>query len=104
MEWQPIETAPKDGQRLLLWDSYMGCAAFGCYSPTSDDPFESEPYEWAAENYGHDGCDGKIVPSHWMPLPEAPNMELTGAEPALSAERPVERLVRPLTAKKEGKT
>jgi hypothetical protein len=73
MEWQPIETAPKDGTRLLLWDSLAKNHAFGSYSPTEDDPFEAGPYEWCAENYGYDGSEGKIIPSHWMPLPTPPS-------------------------------
>jgi len=66
MEWQPIETAPKDGTHVLLyvdkgaavnitggfWDNHPKC---GC---------------WIAGGYTRK----QFPPTHWMPLPEAPNI------------------------------
>lgn len=59
MEWQPIETAPKDGRYIL-----------GCYK--SDvfamrfRPTHGTCYEWQLHD-GYPEC-----PTHWMPLPEPP--------------------------------
>jgi hypothetical protein len=67
-DWQPIETAPKDGEWLFLagksgyvhrpgfmlagrWNIYRGY-----WEGTEDN---------ALDDYG-------IMPTHWMPLPEPP--------------------------------
>lgn len=56
--WQPIETAPKDGTRILLWIS-VGIAM---------------PYAWEGERWiGDDYPLNMAYPTHWMPLPDAPN-------------------------------
>jgi hypothetical protein len=48
-EWQPIETAPRDGTRVLLWDG--GPEAYIGY--------------WSGDSW-------ISYPSHWMPLPDPP--------------------------------
>jgi hypothetical protein len=58
--WQPIETAPKDGTRLLLfsrrpWDR----PHVGYYC--------GPPHGWVTD---HGWCGPK--PTHWQPLPEPP--------------------------------
>lgn len=69
-EWQPIETAPKDGTHIDLWAD--GERLADCF--------------WAeGEDYGHDDCHWRQCyaeasssfqtaydPSHWMPLPAPP--------------------------------
>jgi hypothetical protein len=61
MEWQPIETAPRD-MPVLIWDDQ--CVVAGCSKLTG---------AWfVADTYGF--CeDGQIYnPTHWMPLPPPP--------------------------------
>ena len=69
-EWQPIETAPirpfdadkwymTASERLLLWCK-LG-PVIGSYSYT-----RRGIGRWRDDH-------GKIVPTHWMPLPEAPS-------------------------------
>lgn len=62
-EWMPIETAPKDGTRVLL---YRGGFA------------ESMAVAWFSCMEFNDDCwipmNGSVFPepTHWMPLPEPP--------------------------------
>jgi hypothetical protein len=61
MEWQPIETAPKDGTPILIYDS-----------SELDDPIYVVRYsldEWR-EACGE--CYYTWNPTHWMPLPNKP--------------------------------
>ena len=65
-EWQPIETAPKDGTEVLVWSEHGGV----------------ESAYWEAGCYGHSGwtiyqirteiAEPDFPPTHWMPLPEPP--------------------------------
>jgi hypothetical protein len=57
-DWQPIETAPKDGTRVLIYEPNTeegGSVLLGKY----------EDGQW------HD-LDFNRNPTHWMPLPEPP--------------------------------
>lgn len=68
-EWQPIETAPRDGTRILAFGGGLGEIAevvsynerVGCWNAPNDtlDDTDYEP-------------DGYIRPTHWMPLPLPP--------------------------------
>ena len=92
--WMPIETAPKDGTRILVGgkspNGNRGYDAVGqAYwrreikyaedSPRCDEP---EGFYWASDNTRSGQCAWYVT--HWMPLPEAPNAKVTGS-PALSA-------------------
>jgi hypothetical protein len=60
--WQPIETAPTDGTKILGW-----CGSF-CDICYRDRKFGNDV--WMT-----DGCadfGGSENPTHWMPMPEAP--------------------------------
>jgi hypothetical protein len=71
-QWKPIETAPKDSSRILI------------YCPKSNRPVQEVwwaiPYEGAVRGYwstpiGPTGRGYTILetsPTHWMPLPPAP--------------------------------
>ena len=73
--WQPIETAPRDGTRILLYRPLA--------EKTNDDPVdikrgvprnghcweETIPPGMDATNY----TDGACKATHWMPLPPEPS-------------------------------
>lgn len=59
--WQPIETAPKNGSHVLLYCDYYGVGRCA---------WESWRGVWRSDDPNH-GL-GYPEPSHWMPLPDAP--------------------------------
>lgn len=76
-EWQPIETAPKDGTLILVYNGenegyctgkhQIGTASWEmAYSGYTDD----KRCEWLSNAC----CDGvsNYKPTHWMPLPKPP--------------------------------
>ena len=64
MEWQPIETAPKDGSSILCW---CGEYADICYM---QDKFGVGKVWMTASCVEFGSYE---TPTHWMPWPEAPN-------------------------------
>lgn len=63
-EWQPIETAPKDGTRILVFGPYCGglpIMATSKWLPWTEDRVEKGC--WYANG---------VAPTHWMPLPDPP--------------------------------
>ncbi len=68
MEWQPIETAPRDGTNILVWwPSEMHCPVTAHYSTGK---WTNEPgFAWKFTGWGQ---EKKTEPTHWMPLPEPP--------------------------------
>ncbi len=66
-DWQPIETAPKDG-RLLLF--VRGTTYVGGWD---DDRYAKKPRPlwYYSDTWRRTGCRA-IPPTHWMPLPEPP--------------------------------
>jgi len=83
MEWQPIETAPRDGRRLLMTD---GASVHVCYpklfprpieelSGTNPELWESrkgDSWEYFRDQLNAPGHSWSIKPTHWMPLPAPP--------------------------------
>lgn len=65
-EWQPIETAPKDGTPIII----ATCGKHGWYIDCAENWFEENGSDvWLARE------DSKVVsdkPTHWRPLPSAP--------------------------------
>lgn len=70
-EWQPIETAPKDGTRILaFWPDVYGNSSavqietwWGAWGHGRSKETWQNAWEWA---------DGANNPTHWMPLPTPP--------------------------------
>lgn len=62
-EWQPIETAPKDGTRILM------------FHPRDDGDVNIRMAWWVVDRFGGHGWSfpSWSGPTHWMPLPEPPN-------------------------------
>ena len=63
-DWQPIETAPRDGTYILLWartwrHSFAGQYYGDAFTVWVDIPTAT-------------GTKEKVFASHWMPLPEPP--------------------------------
>ena len=72
-EWMPIDTAPKDGTRLLLADETQ--VAIGKYEIevgktliAADEPYWQE-YDYS--NWDME-CDDWFPPTHWQALPPVP--------------------------------
>ena len=86
-EWQPIETAPRDGTHILVakFDNGMG---FGHSGPLNEHGFRDiQPWQdvahWFDDGfyssvYGVDQAEPFIDCTHWMPLPTPPK-EAKGA-------------------------
>ena len=81
-QWQPIETAPKDGTRILVRDpEYPGAAGISVAWWTDTDPgwhdsdngvgwwINGTVADWHLEEYL------ELHPDLWMPLPAAPVAE-----------------------------
>lgn len=63
-EWQPIETAPKDGRDILGFAPKSGCVVV----------------EWGGDrwrNYDYQPID----PTHWQPLPQPPVQQTATSSP-----------------------
>lgn len=62
--WQPIETAPKDGEWVFLYWPTMSISMY---------PFVAF---CVGDEYGWEGAAftdyGEVFPTHWMPIPSAP--------------------------------
>lgn len=69
--WIPIETAPKDGTRVLL--SWNGVVVLGFYLDNS-----TTHHPWAGWRVPSMEVRPPGRPSHWMPLPAAPTIDNKG--------------------------
>ncbi len=66
-EWQPIETAPKDGTPFLAFGISPGQYKF----EYGDDIGVTR---WKV-GYGGSWSGGPAYPTHWMPLPPPPEID-----------------------------
>lgn len=68
MEWQPIETAPKDGTAILIWDTYVHDLSMPVVGSWVENTDYGGEFEW--EHWKSGGV--LYNPTHWMPLPTPP--------------------------------
>ena len=59
-QWQPIETAPKDGTWVLIWIDWIGNPRSSAFE---NGTWQNLPWVSSVKDYN---------PSHWMPLPKPP--------------------------------
>lgn len=77
-EWQPIETAPKDGTIVLLWSRSSDEWATGLWQDVGLPQFFTPVAGmWVRNLYvAHDPTSNPYLPindpTHWMPLPPPP--------------------------------
>ena len=69
-QWQPIETAPRDGTAILVYRSDMGVFSAHYVSPCEFIEDGDDEPGWFSTN-GHD-LSGNDMPTHWMPIPQPP--------------------------------
>jgi hypothetical protein len=82
VNWQPIETAPKDGTEILAWRNDCGVllirwTSMDAFCPERElETLDEETIfqqDWFCADFVS-GCrlEGSETPTHWMPLPEPP--------------------------------
>ena len=79
-QWQPIETAPRDGTWVLIAggrtteDDYNSTGVLTTRPVTAfwSEPLWEEDAEWAFCFWDGDWREGYLNPTHWMPLPQPP--------------------------------
>jgi hypothetical protein len=69
-DWQPIETAPKDGSLILLYFErvYGDSIEIAGWFPFGLQSKNRKEHRWRRSRW-EEVYDG---PTHWMPLPSAP--------------------------------
>jgi hypothetical protein len=81
MMWQPIETAPKDGTRILVTnakgDIDVGsyCEDWVTHTEFVRKAKDGDVYKTVRENIGYWETNYAYCPTHWMPLPPPPEGE-----------------------------
>lgn len=81
MEWQPIETAPKDGTRLLLARKQRMSGELIVVSGYWNSGGAFHMPHWSTSSNLFD-------PTHWMPLPPLPETEGDGPDGAVRTSEP----------------
>jgi hypothetical protein len=73
--WRPIETAPRDGTAILLYNAKRGGSWIGRWHPVAVSGYRFEN-PWGSLMLNHEylpNRNGNARPSHWMPLPQPPS-------------------------------
>ncbi len=73
MEWQPIETAPKDGTFILaICSPEAWCPVIVRWNNNVVNDFGTVLEEGWGDEFKTYHIDGLNMPTHWMPLPQPP--------------------------------
>ncbi len=82
--WQPIETAPKDGSEILGYREDCGILLIRWTAPANFctekeleglDDESAFAEDWFYADFVAGGrLEREEVPTHWMPLPDEPNL------------------------------
>lgn len=77
-QWQPIETAPKDGRHLIAADFTSGAVGFGWCGNLKLYQAFMDVVHWFEDGfysstYGADQQEPFLRLTHWMPLPPPPS-------------------------------
>ena len=75
MDWQPIETAPKDGTEVLLFGEFDNMAVAEWDHGDEAWVFAVTDVEIPGAPKGTMFCSYFRDPTHWMPLPVPPDVE-----------------------------
>lgn len=79
MDWQPIETAPKDGTRIIVWPPTwpQPCTSCAVYD---DDRYARKPRPyWRRLDEIQRRLSRMTPPTHWRPCLSGPNEQKGGA-------------------------
>ena len=80
-EWQPIETAPRDGTPILLYFPHRDLVIRGSYEWQGEGDWEMDIPDWMDWTTDDDVViqeDPSYAPTQWMPLPAPPAPETKG--------------------------
>ncbi len=72
MNWQPLETAPKDVEALLLYVVMPPGSEYAKAVGMPEGWSEVDVGEWSSQRRQWESVRIAGTPTHWMPLPEPP--------------------------------
>jgi hypothetical protein len=80
MGWLPMESAPKDGTKVLMTDgrgNFASASWIDCNSCDSGEPGHEPSFGWYISDWHNDPIHlrGHLYAMHWMPLPNPPEQE-----------------------------
>lgn len=83
MEWQSIETAPKDGTEVLVYDAGMIEAGMS----TIQQAYWHRDRRYLSGGEWRVSALHRSEPSHWMPLPSPPVPATPASSPTTADQR-----------------
>lgn len=94
MEWHPIETAPRNGKAIIVFQPgvrYRGGAEYGSYvteATYQDDCGAKDEQGRFRLRFYSESWNTVLCPTHWMPLPEPPDYPIIDS-PSVGPTRPL---------------